>query len=178
MELIDGNRIAAELVAELKREVAGVAGRRPLIALVRVGDDPGSVSYVRKKERTAAEIGIESRVLLPPPSIAQAELEALVEGLNRDPGVDGIIVQSPLPGGLDERAVFGRIAPAKDVDGVTPESLGKLVQGDDSGFTPCTPAGILELLRRSSVELEGRHLVVLGRSPCWRCGAPGARTPP
>jgi len=164
MELIDGNRIAADLIAELKREVAATAGRRPCIALVRVGEDPASVSYVRKKEKTAAEIGIDSRVLLPPPSVSQSELEGLVEGLNRDPAVDGIIVQSPLPGGLDERAVFARIAPGKDVDGVGACNLGKAVQGDDSGFTPCTPAGIMELLRRSSVELEGRHMVVLGRS--------------
>ncbi|MGA2017008.1 MAG: bifunctional methylenetetrahydrofolate dehydrogenase/methenyltetrahydrofolate cyclohydrolase FolD [Opitutaceae bacterium] len=164
MEVIDGNRIAASLVAELKAEVSAMPGRRPCIALVRVGEDPASVSYVKKKGQTAAEIGIDSRVILPPTSIGQRELEDLVEGLNADPGVDGILVQSPLPGGLDERAVFGRIAPEKDVDGFHPCNLGKVVQGDESGFAPCTPAGIMELLARSSVELEGRHMVVLGRS--------------
>jgi methylenetetrahydrofolate dehydrogenase (NADP+)/methenyltetrahydrofolate cyclohydrolase len=164
MEVIDGNRIASEIVAELKAEVSGMKGRKPCIALVRVGDDPASVSYVKKKGQIAAEIGIESRVLLPPVTIAQGELEGLVESLNGDDGVDGILVQSPLPDGLDERAVFGRIAPEKDVDGFSPINLGKLVQEDDTGFAACTPAGIMELLARSAVKLEGRHVVVLGRS--------------
>jgi methylenetetrahydrofolate dehydrogenase (NADP+)/methenyltetrahydrofolate cyclohydrolase len=164
MELIDGNRIAAEIIAELKAEVSALKGRRPCIALVRVGDDPASVSYVRKKGQTAAEIGIESRILLPPATIEQAALETLVDNLNRDPGVDGILVQSPLPGHLDERAVFRRIAPEKDVDGFNPVNMGKLAQEDDTGFTACTPSGIMELLARSSVDLGGRHVVVIGRS--------------
>jgi methylenetetrahydrofolate dehydrogenase (NADP+) / methenyltetrahydrofolate cyclohydrolase len=164
MEVIDGNRIAADLIAELKAEVAAIPGRRPCIALVRVGDDPASVSYVRKKGQTAAEVGIESRVLLPPADIEQSALETLVDNLNSDPNVDGILVQSPLPGKLDERAIFGRIAPEKDVDGLNPVSLGKVAQDDDSGFSPCTPSGIMELLARSSVSLEGKHVVVIGRS--------------
>jgi methylenetetrahydrofolate dehydrogenase (NADP+) / methenyltetrahydrofolate cyclohydrolase len=164
MEVIDGNRIAADIIAELKAEVAAIKGRKPCIALIRVWEDPASVSYVRKKGQTAAEIGIESRNLLPPVTIDQAALEALVESLNTDPGVDGILVQSPLPAHLDERAVFGRIAPEKDVDGFNPVNLGKLAQEDGTGFSACTPAGIMELLARSSVNLEGRHLVVLGRS--------------
>jgi len=164
MAVIDGNRIAAALIAELKAEVAAAAGRPPCLALVRVGDDPASISYVRKKGQTAAEIGIESRNLLPPATIDQAALEGLVESLNRDPGVDGILVQSPLPPPLDERAVFQRIAPEKDVDGFHPVNVGKLAQDDDSGFTSCTPAGIMELLARSGVRLEGKHVVVIGRS--------------
>jgi methylenetetrahydrofolate dehydrogenase (NADP+)/methenyltetrahydrofolate cyclohydrolase len=164
MELIDGNRIAADLIAELKAEVAGIAGRKPCLALVRVGDDPASVSYVRKKERTAAEIGIAGRTVLPPASISQAELAALVDELNADPAVDGILVQSPLPHGLDERAIFHRIDPTKDVDGLHPLNLGKIGQDDATGFVPCTPAGIMELLARSGVALEGKHVVVLGRS--------------
>ncbi len=164
MELIDGNRIAGEIIAELKAEVAGFPGRRPCIALVRVGEDPASVSYVRKKEKTAAEIGIESRIILPPVSIGQAELEELIDSLNNDAAVDGILVQSPLPKGLDESAVFRRIAPEKDVDGFNPLNLGKLAQEDDTGFSACTPAGIMELLARSGVDLSGKHVVVLGRS--------------
>jgi methylenetetrahydrofolate dehydrogenase (NADP+)/methenyltetrahydrofolate cyclohydrolase len=164
MELIDGNKIAAEIVAELKGEVAKIGGRKPCIALVRVGDDPASVSYVRKKGQTASEIGIESRVLLPPATIQQAALETLLDSLNADPAVDGILVQSPLPSPLNERAVFGRIAPGKDVDGFSPVNLGKLAQGDETGFTACTPSGIMELLSRSGVDLAGRHVVVLGRS--------------
>jgi methylenetetrahydrofolate dehydrogenase (NADP+)/methenyltetrahydrofolate cyclohydrolase len=143
MEVIDGNRIASEIVAELKAEVSGIKGRKPCIALVRVGDDPASVSYVKKKGQIAAEIGIESRVLLPPVTIPQGELEGLVESLNDDDGVDGILVQSPLPDGLDERAVFGRIAPEKDVDGFSPINLGKLVQEDSTGFAACSHAARL-----------------------------------
>ena len=164
MEIIDGNRIAAELVAELKSEVAAAAGRRPCLALVRVGDDPASVSYVRKKEQTAAEIGVESRVILPPVTIRPDELLSLIDQLNADPGVDGILVQSPLPPHLDEVAVFRRVAPEKDVDGFHTLNLGKVAQEDPTGFVACTPAGIMELLARSGVDLKGKHVVVLGRS--------------
>jgi methylenetetrahydrofolate dehydrogenase (NADP+)/methenyltetrahydrofolate cyclohydrolase len=164
MELIDGNKIAAEIVAELKAAVAALPGRKPCIALVRVGEDPASVSYVKKKEQTAAEIGITSRVLLPPVAISQAELFALIDQLNADSAIDGILVQSPLPAHLDETAVFRRIAPHKDVDGLGTINLGKIAQDDDSGFVCCTPAGIMELLARSGVRLAGRHVVVIGRS--------------
>jgi methylenetetrahydrofolate dehydrogenase (NADP+)/methenyltetrahydrofolate cyclohydrolase len=164
MELIDGNRIAADIIGELKAEVAALPGRRPCLALVRVGDDPASVSYVRQKEKTAAEIGIVGRVLLPPVTISEAGLFALIDQLNADSEVDGILVQSPLPAHLDELAVFRRIAPAKDVDGLGTINLGKIAQEDESGFVCCTPAGILELLARSGVRLAGRHVVVLGRS--------------
>jgi methylenetetrahydrofolate dehydrogenase (NADP+)/methenyltetrahydrofolate cyclohydrolase len=164
MELIDGNRIAAEIAAELKAEVDAIRGRKPCIALVRVGDDPASVSYVRKKEKTAAEIGITGRVILPPASISQKELESIVDQLNADPEVDGILVQSPLPQPLDERAIFQRISPEKDVDGLNPVNLGKIGQEDDTGLVSCTPAGIMELLARSGVSMKGKHVVVLGRS--------------
>ena len=164
MELIDGNKIAADIIAELKAEISTLPGRRPCIALVRVGEDPASVSYVTKKQKTSAEIGIESRLILPPVTITQEELFALVDRLNADDGVDGILVQSPLPKGINEVAVFRRIAAAKDVDGFHVLNLGKLAQEDDSGFVACTPAGIMELLRRSGVSLAGKHVVVLGRS--------------
>jgi len=164
MEIIDGNQIAAAIVNELKAEVATLSGRQPCIALVRVGEDPASVSYVKKKQVMAAEIGIESRLILPPATIPQAELFALIDQLNADDGVDGILVQSPLPKGIDEVAVFRRIAAHKDVDGFHTMNLGKLAQEDDSGFVACTPAGIMELLRRSGVSLTGKHVVILGRS--------------
>lgn len=164
MALIDGNHIAEAIIAELKAQVAAQPGRKPCLALVRVGDDPASVSYVRKKEKTAAEIGVESRVILPPVTISQRELETLIDGLNADPGVDGILVQSPLPRPLNELAIFRRVSPEKDVDGFHTVNLGKLAQDDDSGFVSCTPAGIMELLARSKVDLAGRHVVVLGRS--------------
>ena len=164
MELIDGNKIAADIIAELKTEVSALTGRKPCIALVRVGDDPASVSYVKKKEKTSAEIGIESRLIFPPVTITQDELFALIDQLNADPTVDGILVQSPLPKGINEVAVFRRIAAHKDVDGFHTMNLGKLAQEDETGFVACTPAGIMELLRRANVSLAGKHVVVLGRS--------------
>ncbi len=164
MDLIDGNQIAAAIVAELKAEIAGIAGRKPCIALVRVGEDPASVSYVKKKEKTAAEIGVTSRIILPPISISQAELFTLLDQLNADETVDGILVQSPLPKHIDEVAVFRRVSPEKDVDGFNTLNLGKVAQEDETGFVACTPAGIMELLARSGVDLKGKHVVVLGRS--------------
>jgi methylenetetrahydrofolate dehydrogenase (NADP+)/methenyltetrahydrofolate cyclohydrolase len=164
MELIDGNQIAADIITELKAQVAALPGRKPCIALVRVGEDPASVSYVTKKVKTSGEVGIESRLILRPVTITQDELFALVDQLNADPTVDGILVQSPLPKGMNEVAVFRRIAAHKDVDGFHVLNLGKLAQEDNTGFVACTPAGIMELLRRSGVKLNGKHVVVLGRS--------------
>lgn len=164
MTLIDGNQIAASIIAELKAEVATLPGRKPCLALVRVGEDPASVSYVKKKDQTAREIGIESKVHLPPVTITQDELFALIDRLNADRTVDGILVQSPLPKGIDEVAVFRRVSPSKDVDGFHTINLGKVAQEDDTGFVSCTPAGIMELLSRSGVDLKGKHVVVVGRS--------------
>ncbi|NBQ59245.1 MAG: bifunctional methylenetetrahydrofolate dehydrogenase/methenyltetrahydrofolate cyclohydrolase FolD [Opitutaceae bacterium] len=158
--------MAASLIAELKATVAALPGpgRAPCLALVRVGEDPASVSYVRKKEKTAAEIGVTSRIILPPITITQVELETLIDELNADSSIDGILVQSPLPKHLDELAIFRRVAPNKDVDGFHTLNLGKVAQEDPTGFVACTPAGIMELLARSGVDLSGQHVVVLGRS--------------
>ena len=164
MLLIDGNQIATDIIAELKSEIAAIDGRKPCLALVRVGEDPASVSYVKKKEKTAAEIGLESRIILPPITITQEELFELLDELNADSGVDGILVQSPLPKHIDEVAVFRRVSPHKDVDGFNTINLGKIAQEDDTGFVACTPAGIMELLARSHVDLKGKHVVVIGRS--------------
>lgn len=164
MELIDGNKIATDIIAELKAEVSAMNGRKPCIALIRVGEDPASVSYVRKKEKTAAEIGIESRVILPPVTISHDELVALVEEQNNDDTVDGILIQSPMPKQIDELVIFRSIAPEKDVDGLGTMNLGKVAQDDDTGFVSCTPAGIMALLARSNVDLKGKHVVVIGRS--------------
>jgi methylenetetrahydrofolate dehydrogenase (NADP+)/methenyltetrahydrofolate cyclohydrolase len=164
MEIIDGNKIAADIIAELKATVATLPGRKPCIALVRVGDDPASVSYVKKKEKTAEEIGVTSRILLPPVTISQPELFQVIDDLNADATVDGILVQSPLPKHIDEVAVFRRVAPEKDVDGFNTINLGKVAQEDETGFVACTPAGIMELLARSGTDLKGKHVVVLGRS--------------
>jgi len=164
MELIDGNAIAESILTQIAAEVAKIPGRRPTVAFLRVGEDPASVSYVTKKQRTAALVGMESRLELFPETTTQAELLAKITQLNLDPLVDGILIQSPLPKSMDETAVFNHVHPNKDVDGFHTLNVGKLVQEDSSGFVACTPAGIIELIRRSNVETDGRHVVVVGRS--------------
>ncbi len=164
MQLIDGNQIASDIIAELKAEVSTISGRKPCIALIRVGDDPASVSYVRKKEKTAAEIGIESRIILPSVNISHDELANLVEEQNNDDTVDGILIQSPMPKQINELLIFRGISPDKDVDGLGTMNIGKVAQDDESGFISCTPAGIMTLLARSKVDLNGKHVVVIGRS--------------
>jgi methylenetetrahydrofolate dehydrogenase (NADP+) / methenyltetrahydrofolate cyclohydrolase len=166
MELIDGNAIAASIIAELKAEVSALPANamRPCITFVRVGEDPASVSYVNKKNKTAAEIGMLTRLELFPATVTREELFAKIDALNADPSVHGILVQSPLPKHIDEVETFRRVRPEKDVDGFHTVNLGKVAQEDDTGFVSCTPAGIMELLRRSNVKLAGKHVVVLGRS--------------
>jgi methylenetetrahydrofolate dehydrogenase (NADP+)/methenyltetrahydrofolate cyclohydrolase len=119
---------------------------------------------VRKKEKTAARIGIESRLHLLPDDISQEDLFAQIDALNADPDVNGILIQAPLPQHIDETQTFNRVLPGKDVDGFNTLNIGKLCQEDSSGFLACTPAGIVELIKRSGIETEGKHVVVLGRS--------------
>ncbi|MEO0510617.1 MAG: bifunctional methylenetetrahydrofolate dehydrogenase/methenyltetrahydrofolate cyclohydrolase FolD [Verrucomicrobiota bacterium] len=164
MELIDGNAIAESIIEELTTEVAQLPGNKPVVAFIRVGDDPASISYVRKKQKTAERIGIESRLHLLPEEVSKDELFAQIDTLNADPDVNGILVQAPLPNHIDETATFNRVDPAKDVDGFNTLSIGKLCQEDPSGFVACTPAGIVELIQRSGIETDGKHVVVLGRS--------------
>lgn len=163
--IIDGNALAAAV-----REKAAVGARSlrdrgltPCLAVVLVGDDPGSASYVRMKERDCAAVGIESRDHRLPAETTQAELEALVDALNADVAVHGILVQMPLPAHLDPEAIIERISPAKDVDGFHPESLGRLVRGLP-GFRACTPAGVMEMLRAHDIDPTGMRAVVVGRS--------------
>lgn len=163
--IIDGVKLAAEVREQAARTVRELAaeGVTPCLAVVLVGDDPASASYVRMKERDCAEVGIESRDHRLPAETGQAELDALIDGLNGDPSVHGILVQMPLPGHLDAESVIARIAPAKDVDGFHPESLGRLVRGLD-GFRACTPAGVMEMLRAYAIDPSGMNAVVVGRS--------------
>jgi methylenetetrahydrofolate dehydrogenase (NADP+)/methenyltetrahydrofolate cyclohydrolase len=166
MHLIDGNAIAASIIEELKSAVAALpaGGPRPCIAFIRVGEDPASVSYVNKKNKTASEIGMGTRLELLPKDVSREGLYAVIDALNADPAVHGILIQAPLPDHLDETEAFRRVRPEKDVDGLGTMNLGKVAQDDDGGFVSCTPAGIMELLRRSGVKLAGKHVVVLGRS--------------
>jgi len=185
MKLIDGNAIAESIIEELTAEVSALSGKKPVIAVVRVGEDPASVSYVRKKEKTAARIGMGSRLHVLPEDISKEALFAQIDALNNDPDVSGILVQAPLPRHINETETFNRVLPAKDVDGFNTLNIGKLCQEDPSGFVACTPAGIVELLHRSNIETEGKHVVVLGRSQIVgkpaallmiRKGAPGNAT--
>ncbi|KAF0094570.1 MAG: methylenetetrahydrofolate dehydrogenase (NADP+) / methenyltetrahydrofolate cyclohydrolase [Puniceicoccaceae bacterium 5H] len=164
-QLIDGNAIAAQIVEELTQEVSTLPeDNRPCVVFIRVGEDPASVFYVRKKEKTAAQIGMRSRLQVYDTSISEEELLREVDKLNADDNVHGILVQAPLPAHMDERTVFNRVHPNKDVDGFSQANLGRLVQEDPDAFVACTPAGVVELLARSNVQTEGRHVVVLGRS--------------
>ena len=164
MKLIDGNAIAESIIEELSVEVGQLSGKKPAVAFIRVGDDPASVSYVRKKEKTAERIGIESRLYLLPEDVSQEALFAQIDSLNADPNVNGILIQAPLPKHIDETATFNRVLPGKDVDGFNTLNIGKLCQEDNSGFVACTPAGIVQLIERSGIETQGKHVVVLGRS--------------
>jgi methylenetetrahydrofolate dehydrogenase (NADP+)/methenyltetrahydrofolate cyclohydrolase len=163
--LLDGTRTAAAIRSEVAAEVASllVAGITPRLDVVLAGDDPASRVYVGSKAKACAELGISSHTHELPAAVPQAELEALVDRLNADRGVDGILVQLPLPAGVDSHAVLDRVDPAKDVDGFHPHNVGLLQQGRP-GLAPCTPAGIMELLRREGIELAGRRVVVVGRS--------------
>jgi methylenetetrahydrofolate dehydrogenase (NADP+)/methenyltetrahydrofolate cyclohydrolase len=164
--LIDGKALAASLRSDVADGVAAfrsATGRAPGLRVVLVGDNPASESYVRGKQRAAEEVGIDAETLRRPADLSQADLLALIAQLNADDAVDGILVQLPLPGGIDESAVIRAIDPAKDVDGFHPENVGRLALGEDT-LEPCTPAGIVEMLRRAGVETRGAHAVVLGRS--------------
>lgn len=165
-QIIDGKQIAAAVRADIKTAVTAwmdKGKRAPYLAVILVGDDPASASYVRGKAAACTEVGIHSDTLREPATISEAALLDLIQRLNQDPQVDGILVQLPLPKHINERRVIEAISPAKDVDGFHPESAGKLVIGQDT-FPPATPAGILELLKRTGIETKGQHVVIIGRS--------------
>jgi methylenetetrahydrofolate dehydrogenase (NADP+) / methenyltetrahydrofolate cyclohydrolase len=164
--LLEGKPIAAALRAEVAQGVRDLRARGlrpPGLAAVLVGDVPASQVYVASKVKACAEAAIESRTVRLPATVSEAELIEVVEGLNAEEEVDGILVQLPLPSGIDERRVLDRVSPDKDVDGFHPVSVGRLWL-DQPSFVSATPAGILELLRRSEIPLAGRHAVIVGRS--------------
>jgi methylenetetrahydrofolate dehydrogenase (NADP+)/methenyltetrahydrofolate cyclohydrolase len=163
--LIDGRAIAARIQQELAGRVADLKQRgiTPGLAFVRVGEDPASKVYVGRKEKACAEIGLVSETHVLPAATTETELLALLAKLNAAAHVHGILVQAPLPKQILESVIFSFVSPAKDVDGFNPVNVGKLMLGDASGFRPCTPAGIMELLTRSSVATSGAEVVVLGR---------------
>ena len=164
-QIIDGKKISQEIKDELREQVAEQKklGKEAVLAVIQVGTDPASSVYVNNKKKACAYIGIGSLSYELPEETTEEELLALVEKLNGDASVNGILVQLPLPAQIDADKVIRAIAPEKDVDGFHPENVGKLVIGEP-GFVSCTPAGIIQLLKRSGIEIEGKECVVVGRS--------------
>ena len=163
---IDGKKLAAETRAEIAAGVTALKAERgitPGLAVILVGDNPASVSYVTAKEKAAREAGMYSREIRLPADASEAEVLAHVRALDDDPAIHGILVQLPLPKGISEKKVIDAIAPEKDVDGFTPVNVGKMLIGDDC-FLPCTPHGILKLSETAGMDVSGKHAVVIGRS--------------
>ncbi len=165
-KIIDGRAIAEKVYAELRGEIAGLKSRglTPGLAVVLVGDDPASRTYVRAKDKMCRELGLHSVKLELPATTTQEELLAQVDELNHNQKIHGILVQSPPPPQIDEAAIVRTLDPRKDVDGFHPLNVAKLALDDETGFVPCTPLGCLRLLRESGVALSGANVVVLGRS--------------
>jgi methylenetetrahydrofolate dehydrogenase (NADP+) / methenyltetrahydrofolate cyclohydrolase len=165
-QILSGKEVAAKVLADVKADVAALrekTGAHPTLAVILVGEDPASQIYVRNKKRAADEVGITTRDYLFPQGCAQAELLATIAGINRDPAVHGILLQLPLPKGMDEDAAVAAIAPEKDADGLHPMNLGNLL-GGKPGAIPCTPAGCVEILDHYGIPIEGAEAVVIGRS--------------
>jgi methylenetetrahydrofolate dehydrogenase (NADP+)/methenyltetrahydrofolate cyclohydrolase len=162
-QIIDGKAVAAKVREEVKREVDGLA-RKPGLATILVGDDPASAVYVRMKREDSAEVGIESFHHEPGGDVEPGALAELITGLNTDDRVDGILLQLPLPGHLDQDEFVGLIDPAKDVDGLTTANAGLLMHDRSEALVPCTPAGVMRLVAETGIELTGARAVVIGRS--------------
>ncbi len=165
-KVIDGTALAARMQGEVARRVAvlGAKGVTPGLTVVLVGDDPASAVYVGAKERTCIELGMQGETIRLPATTNQAELLSIVDRLNADPSVHGILVQMPLPKGIDPDAIVRRIRPDKDVDGFHPVNVGKLWIGERDGFAPCTPSGVLYMLQTYGVTTGGADCVIVGRS--------------
>jgi methylenetetrahydrofolate dehydrogenase (NADP+) / methenyltetrahydrofolate cyclohydrolase len=164
--LMDGATVARRVRAQVAAEVTNLVARgvTPGLSVILVGDDSASAVYVGAKEKACAEVGIRSETTWLPATTSQAELLAIVDRLNDNPGVHGILVQMPLPSHVDAEAIVRRVRPEKDVDGFHPVNLGKLLAGSTDGFAPCTPAGVQLLLREYGVETRGAECVIVGRS--------------
>jgi methylenetetrahydrofolate dehydrogenase (NADP+)/methenyltetrahydrofolate cyclohydrolase len=166
VQILSGKEVAAKVLAEVKADVAALretTGVQPTLAVILVGDDPASQIYVRNKKRAADDVGINARDYLFPQGCAQAELLETIAGINRDPSVHGVLLQLPLPKGMDEDQAVAAIAPEKDADGLHPTNLGRLLAGKP-GAIPCTPAGCIEILDHYGIAIEGAEAVVVGRS--------------
>ena len=163
--ILDGEAFASQIHRETASRVVALSKRgiTPRLVFIRVGGDPASRAYVSRKETRAKEVGLTSETIVLPETITLAQLLAQIDALNADPKVHGILIQSPLPSALPNEQVYARVSPAKDVDGFHPVNFGKLLLGDPTGFLPCTPAGIMEILRLGKIPTRGKHAVVVGR---------------
>ncbi len=163
--LIDGKAIARQILDEVAQRVRALKSRgvQPGLAFVRVGEDPASKVYVGRKEKACTELGIFSETKVLPESASEAELLALIQKLNSDSRIHGILVQAPLPPHISQTKIYSSVLPEKDVDGFHPVNMGKLLLGDTTGFVACTPAGVHELLIRSNIKIAGVEIVILGR---------------
>lgn len=164
-EIIDGKELAAELRDEMKTDVSQLKQRGyiPHLTVVLIGDDPASMSYVKGKKKASEETGISSEIIHLPETTSEKELLQTIDKLNNDQKVHGILVQLPLPEGIEEQHVIEAIEPLKDVDGFHPINIGKMMTGEDT-FLPCTPYGIITMLKRKNITIEGKHAVIIGRS--------------
>ncbi|REJ25402.1 MAG: bifunctional methylenetetrahydrofolate dehydrogenase/methenyltetrahydrofolate cyclohydrolase FolD [Bacillaceae bacterium] len=163
--IIDGKELAKEMRSELKKEVEQLKekGVTPGLAIILVGNNPASLSYIKGKQKASEEIGVSFKLEHLEESISQEELLEVIEKYNQDDRYDGILVQLPLPDHIDETAVIEKISPEKDVDGFHPINVGRMMTGQDA-FLPCTPAGIVEMIKSANIEIAGKHVVVVGRS--------------
>ncbi len=163
MTLLDGKRVADHIVKELKKKI-GTFTRPPGLAFVLLGNDPGSETYVRMKKKKCLEVGIVSKDHQFPNDITESELTDHIESLNRDPTIDGILIQQPFPKHLKTSTIMEKVDRDKDIDGFNPINMGRLLLGETNGFVPCTPLGIQRLLLAYDISLAGKHVVILGRS--------------
>lgn len=163
--IIDGRKIAESVHAETAHRVRALIqrGTAPKLLFARVGEDPASKVYVGMKEKMCARLGIQSETVILPESTSEADLLRQIESWNSDPALHGILIQAPLPGHISESTIFAHVSPEKDVDGFHPVNVGKLVLGDPTGFIPCTPGGVIELLKAENIKTRGADVVVLGR---------------
>lgn len=164
-QLLNGKELAAKKREQMKEKVQQLAAQNitPGLAVILIGENPASQTYVRAKQKACANVGIYSKLIERPDHTSEEELLKEIDQLNQDPAIDGILVQLPLPSHISEQAVIERISPDKDVDGFHPINIGKMMTGEDT-FLPCTPYGVVEMLKEAELPLEGKHVVVVGRS--------------
>lgn len=162
--ILDGKALSQQIRNGLKQKISSLKGRKPGLAFLLVGDHPASISYVNSKKKACAEVGILSTMVELSKAISESDLIREIDQLNRNPNIDGILVQLPLPSHISEQAIATAISPQKDVDGFHPLNAGKLLLGEEGGFIPCTPLGIHTLLQKNHITIQGKHVVIVGRS--------------